>query len=203
MCAQVGGDGRDLRPPHRVWRPGSVRMWWLDPEAAVAVEFGGSGQHQPAGWRCTRPIAGWHCATGCRRWPDCLPKGLMTDLAGAHDCVAHLSRSTDTGGDWARWTRSWPRGCAGWGALTVDQDRAGHRRAGARSRCRRAAAHARRLPGTATSSSARQPTRPASPACGRGCMPRTARCSSSGSTRWPARCVTMTHAPWPNGAPRR
>ncbi len=34
---QVGGDGRDLSPPHRL---GAEReWWWLDPQAAVAAEL--------------------------------------------------------------------------------------------------------------------------------------------------------------------
>ena len=50
-------------------------------------------------------------------------------------------------------------------------------------------------------SSAPPPMRPASPPCGRGCMPPTAPRSSSASRTWRAVCASRTRAPWPSGAP--
>ena len=37
-CAQVGGDGGDLFPPHPPGR-GERELWWIDPDAAVAAEL--------------------------------------------------------------------------------------------------------------------------------------------------------------------
>ena len=38
--AQAGGDGRDVRPPHRPADAGERELWWIDPDAAVAAEIG-------------------------------------------------------------------------------------------------------------------------------------------------------------------
>ena len=86
---------------------GERELWWIDPDAAVAAEMARRSMSARA-WRCTRPTAGWRCATGCPAVAALFEAGLVSDLLVR--TIVWRTYLITTPRRWPQWTPRWPTG---------------------------------------------------------------------------------------------
>ena len=118
---------------------GERELWWIDPDAAVAAELA-AALNVSTGMALHQTHRGIALRDRLPEVAALFAAGLVSGSAGAHHRVAHLPdrrrRRDGRGG------RRAGRACGALGCVVGEEDRGRHRRAGRRTRPRRAAPRA-------------------------------------------------------------
>ena len=185
---------------------GDRELWWVDPQAGRRRRDGRRGRRRPGRWPCIRPTAGSPCATGCPQVARLFAEPAVVGDLVVRAIVWRTYLITDEEA-MAAVDGALAEQVTRWGALSIDQDRTGHRRPGRRATIRaRCAGPARRPCSSRTVAVRLAPlTSPGTTSIwARLCAsPDAALVAAARRRDGPQRVRATTRAPWPSAAPAR